>query len=190
MPLKVGLSPWDVAVATFVQRLNGKFNKFVEIGAGFGQASMLIASRGMPTLAIDTNQVIFNQMAELLRRIRKNIAPDIDRYFSTRIDFFPTNANEYLSKDVLFCAIDLSHEMTEEQKAEVFKAMSLAGGVIIGLRWFFISRDLNEQSQLIDRIVNLGFAPPIDVYNSYETGNRAGFPLNRIVYFENLNVNN
>lgn len=187
LPYKAGLSPWDIAVANFVAQLNDKFARVVEIGAGFGQGSLLLASKGIPTLAIETNLEIFGQMTELIQRVKANVSPEIDRFLETRFEFFPNNAASYLNKDVLLCSIDLSYGLTDEQEEEVFKAIPLAGGFIIGLKCFFRDRDPEMQNQLIKRIVSLGFSEPVDIYNSYDLPFSGQFDKNRIVYFKNIN---
>src|SRR5690242_4134217 len=61
----IGLAPYDKAIARFVIENCPFAKRFVEVGAGLAQESMLLAAMGMSTCAIETNLTNFDMMKRL-----------------------------------------------------------------------------------------------------------------------------
>jgi hypothetical protein len=179
-----GLSVWDKAILRFVCDIYDKYSRVVDIGAGIGQTAILLASRRIPVLAIEANHEHIRQMVDVANRVKSIVSPDLDQFFSCKQDLFPVGAPTYVNASTLLCFVDNSWGLSPEQEAQVKAVMKGAGGLIIGLRYFFKSRTFDETQQLVDEVISLGFESPIEVFKSERDVWEDNFPPNRILYFK------
>lgn len=184
-----GLSPWDKAVASFAYNLKSEFEHVVDVGAGIGQTSILMASRGLNVTAIEANREHISQMNRLAAMVKQAIVPELGLHFESKHIFFPNEASTYIDSKTLLCFVDNSWGLSTEQEKEIRQTLKYAGGLIVGLRYFFKSRNPEEQEQLILELMELGFEPPIEVFRSKFEGWENGFPSNRIVFLRRSSVN-
>jgi hypothetical protein len=183
VPRDIGLAPYNVAIADFVTEHCGEFGRCIEIGAGIGQQSMLLALRKRQTLMIDANFEIFAMATRAFERIANRVYPELPTYMTMIYDWFPDRAPEYVTPDSILCFPTLSWSTTPEQDGKILDTIGSAGAVILSLRQFYRPRDLaEEQSILVEQIRTRGFDPPIDVCVWQEPVD--GFMPDRIVFMK------
>jgi hypothetical protein len=181
----IGLAPYDRAIARFVVEQCSFATRFVEVGAGIGQESMLLALQGVPTYAIEW----LADHIDMMTRLRRRLAERIDRTLPDRMtpvhDWFPKCADSYVDEGTLLAFPTLSTRIDEELEREIFHAMQRAAGVILSLKDFFRHRpDPADQDALVARIRDHGFDAPVIVRAWEEID--LGFPPDRIVFMKRL----
>jgi hypothetical protein len=182
IPAGVGLSPWDRAIASFVLENCAAADRFIEIGAGIGQACMLLALSRRRTLAIEQDKTNFAMMERAVERIADRINRELPNYMSGIRDWYPNRAAEYVTARSILCFPTLSWGLDAAKEAAMLDSLRAAAGVIVGLRYFFRPRETDEEEQqLVEQIRERGFAAPVEVFCSKKWAD--GFPPNRIVFF-------
>ena len=180
----IGLAPKDKAIARFVLEQCGFASRFVEIGAGVGQASMLLARLGLPTVAVETSHVNFDMMMRARDYVSQRLDPSLPERMKPINDFFPVHADEYVDSGTVLAFPSLSFGIDAETERKILDALTLAGGVILSLTWFFRGRDQAEQVSLIAQIRDKGFDAPVEVYSWADF--ELGFSPDRIVFMKRL----
>jgi hypothetical protein len=181
--LGIGLSIIERKITEFILRKFGNSRRIVEVGAGVGQCSLLLAACGVDVSPIESSEDHFDMMERLSRRISEKIH-DIEGHFSPVEGLYPDVSEEAIDGDpsiLLFPS--LSWTQSEEEEAESMRAMRKSEGVIISLEHHFRQRDDEEKQELIDRIMREGFGEPEEVFSWEDWG--FGFRPDRIVYMKN-----
>lgn len=181
----MGLAPYDRAIARFVVEQCPFAMRFVEVGAGIGQESMLLALHGLPTFGIEW----LADHVDMMTRLRRRLADRVDRTLLERMtpvhDWFPRCADAYVDEGTLLAFPTISTRIDDQLEREIFQAMQRAAGVILSVRDFFRNRpDPADQDALVVRIRDLGFAAPVIVRAWDEID--MGFPPDRIVFMRRL----
>lgn len=180
----IGLAHYDKAIARFVLERCPFATRFVEVGAGIAQESMLIALHGLPAFAIETTP----PHLDMMNRLRERLATRMDSRLVERMtpvyDWFPTRAMEYVDAGTVLTFPTLSATMTAEQETQILDVMQRAGGVILSTEHFFRNRTPDEQEILLSQIRSRGFGEPVEVF-SWANGDM-GFNANRIVFLKRL----
>ena len=180
----LGLAPYDKAVASFVDQNCRDFSRFVEIGAGLGQMSILLAAYGLPTTAIESSVKNFQDMELLASHVEDRLVLGLRRYLSTRNIWFPNGAEEYIDHGTLLFFTNLTFGIDDETHERMLDAIGNAGGVVLNLACFFRKRaSPAEQQLLIEKVCSRGFDPPCKVYRWEKYEHR--FPPGEIVFFRN-----
>ena len=78
----------------------------------------------------------------------------------------------------------MSFGIDDETEKKILDALTLAGGVILSLSWFFRGREAEEQEILIGQIRSRGFDAPVEVYSWSDF--QWGFSPDRIVFMRRL----
>jgi SAM-dependent methyltransferase len=186
VPHDIGLAPYDIAIADFVTEHCASFGRFVEIGAGIGQQSMLLAVRRYRTWAVEATDHMTALAERAFARVKDRVYPDLPNYMSMVKDIFPNRAQEYVTSDSVLCFPSLSWGLTPEEEVRVLNTIGMAGGVILTLRSFFKARETTEERDiLIDQIRQQGFGAPVDVY--MRTQMEYSFYPDRIVFMKKSN---
>ena len=180
----IGLAPKDKAIARFVVERCDFATRFVEIGAGVGQASMLLARLGLPAFAVETSHVNFDMMMRARDYVSQRLDPELPERMTPISDFFPVHASEYVNSKTVLAFPSLSFGIDAEMERKILDALPLAGGVILSLTWFFKARDHAEQESLIAQIRAKGFDAPVEVYSWADF--ELGFSPDRIVFMKRL----
>ena len=180
----IGLAPKDRAIARFVAERCGFATRFVEIGAGLGQASMLLARLGLPTFAVESSYVNFDMMMRARDYVSRRLDPGLLERMKPINGFFPVNAEEYVNGEAVLAFPSLSFGIDDETEKKILDALTLAGGVILSLSWFFRGREAEEQEILIGQIRSRGFDAPVEVYSWSDF--QWGFSPDRIVFMRRL----
>ena len=180
----VGLSIIEREIAEFVLKKFGNSMRVVEVGAGVGQCSILLAACGVTVAPIEGNDNHFGMMERLCGKVA-------DKYEILNRNFFPINGvypevseEAIAGKPSILMFPSISWTQTKEEEEEAMKAMKMAKGIILGLTWHFRERSSEEEKQeLIDRIMMEGFSEPEDIFSWDDWS--FGFRPDRIVYMEN-----
>ena len=181
VPQNIGIAHYDWRIADFVTEHCGDFRTFVEIGAGIGQQSMLLAVRGKRVVTFEMHEAIFEMARRAFERVQKKVFPELPKYMTQINGRFPDDAKGFIRQDTVLCFPTLSNTTTPEEDARIFDAIGEAGGVILGLDYFFIRRRTDAERQaLVEQLRARGFEAPVPV--SVTTEDRQGFPPNRIVF--------
>lgn len=179
----IGLAPYDKAIARFVVEHCSFAKRFVEVGAGLAQESMLLAMQGMATYAIETNLANFDMLTRLRARLAQRLDPDLPKRMTPINDFFPRRASEYVDADTILTFPTLSWTIDATQERAIFDSLRAAGGVILSAQDFFRNRpELAEQEELIRQIRSRGFDAPVEVHSWTEW--HMGFRPDRIVFMK------
>ncbi|MBY0320963.1 MAG: hypothetical protein K2X72_19735 [Reyranella sp.] len=177
----IGLAHYDKAIARFVIENCPFARRFVEVGAGLAQESMLLAALGMSTCAIETNLTNFDMMKRLLERLSQRLAPDLPKRMTPINDFFPTRAADYVDSHTIVAFPTLSWTISAAEEEAIFASLRMAGGVILSVYDFFRHRaEEGEREALIAQIRARGFDAPV-VVHAWD-GWVAGFRHDRIVF--------
>lgn len=180
----IGLAHYDKAIVRFVIESCPFATRFVEIGAGIGQESILAALNGLPAFAVEASQ----DTIEMMNRLRQRLATKFDRRLLERVtpvnDWYPRRAKEYVDAGTVLTFPTLSATMTDEQERQALDVMKLAGGVILSTQHFLRRRTPDEQAALISQICSRGFDRPVEVF-SWASGDM-GFVENRILFLKRL----
>lgn len=181
LPATIGLAPYDKAIARFVIDHCSFASRFVEVGAGLAQESMLLALQGMSTIAIETNLDNFDMMKRLQGRLTERLDGELPKRMTPFYDFFPTRATEYVDAKTVLAFPTLSWTIDAETEIKILDTLKLAGGVILSAQDFFRNRkDPAEQELLIAQIRSRGFDPPVEVHTWTEW--QMGFRPDRIIF--------
>ena len=181
----IGLAHYDKAIARFVVERCPFAKRFVEIGAGAGQESILLGMMGMSTCAVEWNPSNFDMMKRLVARIAERVHPDLLKRMTPNDDFYPTHAAEYVDAKTILAFPTLTRTLNADQERTIFDSLRAAGGVILSLYCFYRPRaEPAEQEELIEEIRKRGFGPPIDV-RAWEKWDMDFHP-DRIVFMKNL----
>lgn len=177
----IGLGPHDRAIARFVIERCPFAKRFVEVGAGVGQESILLAMMGKTTCAIEANVENFTMMKRLVEHLAARLASDLPNRMTPIYDWYPTRAAEYVDSDTILAFPSLSWTLDAAQERTIFDSLSAAGGVILSLYDFFTHRaEPAEQEALVAQIRERGFEAPIEI-SSWEGANM-GFRHDRHVF--------
>jgi hypothetical protein len=183
IPNNIGLARYDWAIADFVSARRQKFERFVEVGAGIGQQSILLATRGMRVWIVDANKEYVEMGARAISRVARSLSPALPQFVTQVLDWFPRRARDYISPEAVLSFPTLAATTTPEQFEEMLINIGKAKAVILSLRHFMKVRATEaEQEALIEQIRNRGFGRPVDVL-AWRTIERSFHP-DRIVYFE------
>jgi hypothetical protein len=180
----IGLAHYDKAIVRFVLERCPFATRFVEVGAGLAQESMLVALHGLPAFAIESTVAHLEMMNRLLRRLATKLDSRLLERMTPVNDWFPRRATEYVDAGTVLTFPTLSATMTEEQETHLLDVMKVAGGVILSTEHFFRNRTSDEQATLISQIRSRGFGEPVEVF-SWANGDM-GFAGNRIVFLKRL----
>jgi hypothetical protein len=184
LPSTIGLAHYDKAIARFALEHCPFATRFVEVGAGIAQESMLVALHGLPAFGIDSTP----EHLEMMKRLRERLANKLDSRLLERMtpvnDWFPNRAADYLDADTLVAFPTLSATTTAEQETQILDAIGLAGGVILSMEHFFRRRTSDEQEALLSQIRSRGFDEPVEVISWAER--EMGFNANRVVFLKRL----
>ena len=179
----IGLAPYDKAIARFVIERCPFAKRFVEVGAGLAQESMLLAMMGMPTFAIETNLTNFDMMKRLLDHLAKRLDPSLPARMTPINDFFPTRAADYVDSETIVAFPTLSWTIDAAQEKQIFDALRAAGGVILSTYDFFRHRaELAEREELVAQIRARGFDAPV-VVREWDVWDQ-GFRPDQIVFMK------
>lgn len=181
----IGLAHYDKAIAHFVIERCSFADSFVEIGAAAGQESILLAMMGMSTCAVGWNADNFDMMKRLVARIAERLDPDLPKRMTTRDDYYPDRAVEYVDAKTIVAFPTLSGALDAVRERAILDSLRSAGGVILSLYDFYRHRaQPAEQAELIAQIRELGFGAPVDVraWDKWDMG----FRPDRIVFLRNL----
>ena len=179
----IGLAPYDKAIARFVVENCSFAKRFVEVGAGLAQESMLLAMQGISTVAIETNGANFDMMTRLLERLTQRLDPELPKRMRPIRDFFPTNAADYVDRETVVAFPTLSWTIDADQEKAILDALPLAGGVILSVYDFFRHRgEPAEREELIAQIRARGFDAPV-VVHQWDTW-EMGFRYDQIVFLK------
>lgn len=185
LPATIGLAPYDKAIVRFVLERCPFAKRFVEVGAGIAQESMLLAMMGMPTCAIETNQDNFDMMLRLLERLERRLDPGLPARMKPINDFFPAHAAEYIDSETIVVFPTLSWGINAAVEQEIFNALQAAGGVILSVYDFFRHRaEQAEQEELVAQFCSRGFDKPV-VVHAWK-GLEMGFRYNKIVFMKRM----
>lgn len=180
----IGLAHYDKAIVRFVLQSCPFATRFVEIGAGVAQESMLIALHGLPAFGVDTTPAHM----EMMKRLRERLAERLDSGLLERMtpvyDWYPNRAEEYVDAGTVLVFPTLSASTTPEQDIKILDMMKLAGGVILSMEHFFRTRTPEQQEALLSEIRSRGFDKPVEVF-AWGNGDM-GFSANRIVFLKRL----
>jgi hypothetical protein len=185
LPATIGLAHYDRAIARFVIEQCPLATRFVEVGAGIGQESMLLALHGLPAYAVEW----FADHIDMMKRLRQRLAERIDRTLPDRMtpvhDWFPRCAEDYIDEGALLAFPTLSTRIDDDLERQILQAMQRAAGVILSLKDFFRHRpDRADQDALVARIRDHGFGAPV-IVRAWDTVDM-GFPPDRIVFMKRL----
>lgn len=184
VPTQIGLSPYDRGIAGFVLEHCAAYERFVEIGAGIGQCCMLLALSRRHSYPVESNHVNFAMMNRAMLRIADRVDTELPNYMTPINVWYPDNAAQYVTTNSLLCFPTLSWGLTPEDEQRILDTMRLAGGVIVGLRTFFLLRESKEEQQtLIDQIRERGFGAPVEVVSWQQP--LLGFQPDRVVFMKN-----
>lgn len=172
---------YDKPVARFVLDHASNFDRYVEIGAGIGQLSALLAAGGLHAVAVEGD----SQRAKAAVALHDALAPRIDGIadnMSVVETFFPSNAVK-IDQGTLVIFTNLIHSNDEDA---LLAGCRNAGGIVIDICRFGHSRTTTDLWRaLIRQIRGLGF-PYVDQVLSWgepKTTNEDSPTCGRILYF-------
>ena len=180
----IGLAHYDKAIARFVLECCPFATRFVEVGAGLAQESMLVALHGLPAFAIESTLAHLDMMIRLRQRLATKLDSGLLEHMTPINDWFPRRAAEYVDAGTVLTFPTLSATITAEQETQILDVVKLAGGVILSTEHFFYNRTPDEQEALLAKIRSRGFGEPVEVF-SWANG-EMGFAANRIVFLKHL----
>ena len=181
----IGLAPKDKAIARFVLQHRGSVDRLVEIGAGIGQLSMLVALQGMRSIGVEAASAHAAMMTRLLGRLEEEVDPTIRARMSPVSDFYPNRAHEYVTSRSIIAFPSLSFGIDVETERSILDSLRLASGVVLSLGGFFRPREAAaEQEELVAQIAGRGFGEPEVVYAWQDW--EMGFKPDRIVFMRKL----
>lgn len=181
----IGLAPYDKKIVQFVLEQCPFAKRFVEVGAGLGQESILLGLLGMKTCAIEANRQNFDMMQRAVARAAERIDTTLPTRMTPINDWFPTKATEYVDGETILAFPTLSWSLDDAKEQMIFDALKMSAGVIFSTFDFFRHRgEPAERELLIEQIRKRGFAEPIEVH-AWQ-GLDMGFRYDRIVFMKNL----
>ena len=162
IPQNIGLAPYNIAIADFVMAHCPEL-RFVEIGAGIGQISMLLATRRHHSSAVEAEaSEIFPMAQRAFARITEKVFLELPNYMTLIHDRFPNRAATYVTPDSLICFPTLYEALSPEQEIRMLDVIAGASGVILSLRDFFrVRHSETERDILVAQFRARGFEAPI-----------------------------
>lgn len=161
LPNKIGLSRIDREIANFVIRRFGATRKTLEVGAGVGQCSHLMALCGVHASGIEASSSHFDMMGRLTKRLTGRFDADLPTRFTPIRGFYPDDASPFVDERTIVIVPSLGSTLTPEQEVRIFDALREANGVILGMRMFFVTRESEEERQkMVEEIRKRGFGEP------------------------------
>lgn len=185
-----GFAPYGYVIADFLEQKRDRFDRIVEIGAGFGQNCIQFAARGWRTIAIDAQQRQADAIQRLIARLRRDWPEICDRIDIRAPLLYPLGAEDHLNKRTVavFSSLRDSFQDPEAERRSL-DCLRLAGGLILDAPAFFERREQAEQDRLLEAIESLGFQAPVTVWDWAGMRGTNGLPTffqhHRFVYFEN-----
>jgi len=164
----IGLAPFDIAIARLLAE-HYPLVPLVEVGAGMGQLSALVAVNGHPSWAIERDSVRLD-MAHAVRAAIVRRFPQVQGHYSVVGDSFP-NRTGYLVKNAVVCSSFIPYAIPDEQFDAILDALAPARGLIVAVRSFLVPERLSSlknswdyEPVLMDMLRTRGWGEPETVY--------------------------
>ncbi len=182
LPNNIGLSRIDREIASFVLRRFGATRKTVEIGAGIGQCSQLLALCGVQAIGVEASFAHFEMMRRLTDRLSARFDLTLPQRLQPLRGFYPDDVGPYIDGQTIVIVPSVGSSLTPEQEIKVFDALRPADGVILGVRAFFRVRETEEEREtMVEEIQKRGFGNPEVVFEWKD--HSFGFVPDRIIFF-------
>jgi SAM-dependent methyltransferase len=171
-----GLAWYDESIADFIESRFTVAPSCLDVGAGVGQLSALLAARGIEATAIEYNGRTFAAASDLKKMMQEQLGIS----YGLELAFFPDPRISADGSLVIFTNV-LNSNFVE---SAALRACRRASGIIMDLVRFGVPRGTaHGWGELSARVMALGFQSPIEILSiGGETGPDQSGPT-RLVYF-------
>jgi len=181
-----GFVHYDRPIVEFLAKLP-RAKRYIDVGAGIGQLSVLLACHGMTAIAVEGDSKRAMAAGALQDRIRT-----ADADMASRLSFvkcwFPAPAVP-VDRDSILIFTNVITDLSDRIEQPMLEACSEAGGVVVDLVRFTRARSSVERwNDLTSRFRRQGFSDPIDIYSwgAPRESEPASTDPGKIVFFQKV----
>ena len=154
---------YDRPIVEFLAK-QPRAKRYVDVGAGIGQLSVLLACHGMTAIAVEGDSKRALAANALLDRIRASDAEMASRLRCMHC-WFPA-PEVPVDRDTILMFTNVITNLADQIEQPMLEACSEAGGIVVDLVRFTRARSsATRWSDLIARFCSRGFSAPVDVYS-------------------------